>query len=225
MKSRHLKVYGFALWALLMAVSWLAPTALFAKENVVMGRIEFHADSHVEKTSGVWVDGQYVGYLRELKGSKSVMLLPGEHNITVREDGYKEFSEQISVQPGQTQVVRVALIKDPAQRYPMVTAMLKISVDPSRAAVFVDGLYVGHVGEFEGVGRGLLVSPGTHRIKIALPGYQTFETEVRPIAKQTVEVKTRLAKSTGPLEAPLVNQDTHATNPPSETGDTTAQTH
>jgi PEGA domain len=73
-------------------------------------------------------------------------------------------------------------------------ATLKISVNPSRAAVFLDNLFVGHVGEFEGVGRGLLVAPGEHRIKIALPGYQAFETEVNPLANQNVEIKTVLLK-------------------------------
>jgi hypothetical protein len=49
--------------------------------------------SHVEKTSGVWVDGEYVGYLKELKGSKKVLLLPGEHVVTVRQDGYQDFTQ------------------------------------------------------------------------------------------------------------------------------------
>src|SRR5580693_10790557 len=78
-------------------------------ENTVMGEIQFEGKSHVTKTSGVWVDGQYVGYLKELKGSKKVLLLPGEHVITVRQDGYQDFTERILVQPGQKEVVRVAM--------------------------------------------------------------------------------------------------------------------
>ena len=81
-------------------------------ENDVMGEIQFEGKSHVEKTSGVWVDGQYVGYLKELKGSKKVLLLPGEHVITVRQDGYQDFTERILVQPGQKEVVRVAMEKE-----------------------------------------------------------------------------------------------------------------
>src|SRR6266852_9735056 len=33
-------------------------------ENDVMGEIQLEGISHVEETSGVWVDGQYVGYLK-----------------------------------------------------------------------------------------------------------------------------------------------------------------
>ena len=52
--------------------------------NAVLGEIQLEGATKVEKTSGVWVDGQYVGYLKELKGSKKVLLLPGEHEIAVR---------------------------------------------------------------------------------------------------------------------------------------------
>jgi len=196
------------LWALLLVSALLLPP-LYA-ENDVMGEIQLEGKSHVEKTSGVWVDGQYVGYLDELKGSKKVLLLPGEHLITVRQDGYQDFTERIRVQPGQTEVVRVAMEKAATGPLPDVTATVKIAVNPSRAAVFVDGLFVGHVGEFDGMGRGMLVAPGTHNIRIALPGYQTFETEVNPLANQKVEIKTDLVKNGAPLSGPLVETETSA---------------
>jgi hypothetical protein len=179
-------------------------------ENDVMGEIQLEGKSHVERTSGVWVDGQYVGYLQELKGSKKVLLLPGEHLITVRQDGYQDFTERIVVQPGQTQVVRVAMEKAVTGPLPDVPATVKIAVNPSRAAVFVDGLFVGHVGEFEGMGRGMLVAPGSHQIRIALPGYQAFETNINPLANQKVEIKTDLVKNGAPLSGPLVETEASA---------------
>ena len=135
------------LWVFLLAL--LLPAAVCA-QNDVMGEIQFEGKSHVEKTSGVWVDGQYVGYLKELKGSKKVLLLTVEHVITVRQDGYQDFTERILVQPGEKEVIRVAMKKGPTGTLPDVTATVKIAVNPSRAAVFLDGLFVGHVGEFEG---------------------------------------------------------------------------
>src|SRR6202050_2393228 len=202
------------MWVLLLVWGLLLPAPIYA-ENEVMGEIQFEGTSHIEKTSGVWVDGGYVGYLKELKGSKKVLLLPGEHVITVRQDGYQDFTERILVQPGQKEVVRVAMEKAPTGPLPEVTATVKIAVNPSRAAVFLDGLFVGHVGEFEGMGRGMLVAPGTHQIRIALPGYQTFETGITLLANQKVEIKTDLAKSDAPLAGPLVNSDTSVAAPPS----------
>jgi hypothetical protein len=199
-------------WVLLLVSALLVPASMYA-ENDVMGEIQFEGKSHVEKTSGVWVDGEYVGYLKELKGSKKVLLLPGAHVITVRQDGYQDFTERILVHPGEREVVRVAMEKAPTGLLPDVTAVVKIAVNPSRAAVFLDGLFVGHVGEFEGLGRGMLVAPGTHRIKIALPGYQTFETDIDPLANQKVEIKTDLVKNDAPLVGPLVKAEASDSTP------------
>jgi PEGA domain len=204
---------SLSLWALLLVSALLAPTPAYA-QNDVMGEVQFEGKSHVEKTSGVWVDGQYVGYLNELKGSKKVLLLPGEHLITVRQDGYRDFTERFALQPGDKHVVRVAMSKVPTASMPAETATVKVTVNPSRAAVFMDGLYVGHVGEFEGVGRGMLVAPGAHQIRIALPGYQTFETDINPLANQKVEIKTDLVKNGAPLAGPLIKSETSGATPP-----------
>src|SRR3989442_1698385 len=54
---------------------------LRAQSNEVLGEIELVGATKIEKTSGVWVDGQYLGYLKELKGSKKILLLPGSHEL------------------------------------------------------------------------------------------------------------------------------------------------
>lgn len=192
-------------WMLLALVTtWCAP-AIYAGNNQVMGELEFKGKSKVEKTSGVWIDGQYVGYLKELNGSKKVLLLPGEHVISVRQDGYQDFTQHVVLQPGEKKTLFVFMQKGVTGVMPAVTSTVKISVNPSRAAVFLDGLFVGHVGEFEGAGRGMLVAPGTHTIRIALPGYRTFETQISPAPKQKVEVKTDLLKDdSNPVEDPMI---------------------
>src|SRR5579864_7414233 len=201
------------LWALLVIGALLLTPAIYAG-NQVMGEIQFEGKSKVEKTSGVWVDGGYVGYLKELKGSKKVLLLPGEHVITVRQDGYQDFTERVNVQPGQKQVVRVAMAKAPTGVMPAIKSTVKLEVNPPRAAVFVDGLFVGHVAEFEGLGRGMLVAPGPHKIRVALPGYQTFETEVNALPKQKVEVKTNLLKTSAETDPLLKPGSENATPEP-----------
>ena len=187
------------LCAILAISGCLLPYTVHA-QNQVMGQLQFEGQSKVEETSGVWVDGQYVGFLKELKGDKKVLLLPGEHAISVRQNGYQNFTQQVVLQPGETRILQVAMEKAPTGALPDEWATLKISVNPSRAAVFLDGRFVGHVGEFEGLGRGLLVVPGRHQIKIALPGYKTFEDSINPQPKQKVELKTELVKSDVPFD-------------------------
>ena len=101
--------------------------------NDVLGEIELVGASKVEKTSGVWIDRQYVGYLNELKGSKKLLLLPGEHEIVVRQGGYLDFVQKVSVRAGEKQVISVKMQKDLRVQMPQVTAEIKLNVNPNRA--------------------------------------------------------------------------------------------
>ena len=97
--------------------------------------------------------------------------------------------------------------KDTRVQLPTITASVKISVSPNRAAVFVDGVYVGHVDEFDGPGQAMLVAPGKHKFVISLPGYESFETEVTLVHDQQFQLKTELRKSAGTeTSAPSSNQ-------------------
>jgi hypothetical protein len=195
------------LYAIVVLSVLLTPAALLAGGNQVMGEIRFEGKSKVEKTSGVWVDGQYVGYLKELKGNKTVLLLPGEHTISVRQNGYQDFTQRVTIRPGEKLTVHVAMLKAATGAEPTAWSTVKIDVNPPRAAVFLDGNFIGHVAEFEGLGRGLLVAPGTHNIKITLPGYRTFQTEINPLAHQKVELKTNLLKSDVPNTDPSLQSN------------------
>lgn len=180
---------------------------LYATENQVMGEILLQGKSKVERTSGVWIDGQYVGYLKELKGNKRILLLPGQHTISVRQDGYQDFNQTVEVRPGQKQLIDVSMVRAPSGPMPTQWATVKMAVIPNRAAVFLDGRFIGHVGEFDGLGRGLLVAPGSHEIKIALPGYQTFVTTINAAALQKLELRTNLLKNDNPVEDPSLKGD------------------
>jgi hypothetical protein len=165
-----------------------------SQSNKVMGEVHFEGASKVERDSGVWIDGEYVGFLKELKGNKKVLLLPGEHKLEVRQSGYDTFEQKIVIEPAQVEIVKVVMHRSPGMRLPDVTATLKITVQPGRAAVFLDDQYIGHASELGGAVHSLSVSPGKHRIKVELPGYRTFETEVDVLRGQKSEVKTELVK-------------------------------
>jgi preprotein translocase subunit SecD len=177
----------------LLLVFSFAPRSI-GEQNQVLGEVVFEGATKVERESGVWVDGQYIGFLKELKGDKKVLLMPGEHEISVRQSGYNDCAQKIVVEPGRKQIVRVVMHLAAHTSPPEVTATLKLKVQPARAAVFVDDNFVGHAGEFGGAFHSMLISTGKHRIKVELPGYRTFETEVNLLAGQKAEVKTELVK-------------------------------
>jgi PEGA domain len=190
---------GHAVIWLLALLSSLTVIPALRAQNKVLGEVELAGASKVENTSGVWIDGQYVGYLSELKGSKKLLLLPGEHDITVRQGGYLDFTQKITVRAGEKQSIAVKMEKDTRVVLPKVTAEIKLEVKPNRAAVFVDGVFVGHIAEFEGPGKALLVAPGKHKIKISLPGYHDFETDINLVANQKSTIKTEMVTG-GPAE-------------------------
>src|SRR5690242_12518521 len=177
-----------------LAVWYAFALPLAAQNNEILGEVRFQAKNGAAKTAGVWVDGKYVGYLGELKGSKKLLLLPGEHEISVRQAGYRSVEQKIQVDPNAVHTMRVSLAKDPRAQYPAVTAEVRLSIDPDRAAVFVDDQYAGHAHEFGGVGRAMLLSPGHHQIKVSLPGYKSFTTEIDVRANQKYDIKTQLPR-------------------------------
>lgn len=204
-KSQLLHVCSrFAVAALFLA-GLLCPSAVLA-ENQVLGEVAFNGKTRVERNAGVWVDGTYVGYLKELKGKKKVLLLPGTHEITARSSGYEDFTKKITVEPGQKELVVVVLRLIPGATVPKITSSLRLDIHPRRAAVFLDGRYVGHVDQFDGKSTPLLMSAGQHRIKIELPGYQAFETEVNLLPNQKSELKTALVKGSIEQAGSLIRQ-------------------
>jgi hypothetical protein len=193
---------ALVLTSLALFVTLLSSAAAFA-ENEILGELQLVGTTDVERSSGVWIDDQYLGYLKELKGSKKILLLPGTHKLSVRQNAYQDFTRQVTLHPGETQVVTVTMAKAPSYVMPAVRSEIKMSVNPDRAAVFLDGQFVGHAGEFGGIGKALLVAPGHRKISISLPGYNTFNTEIDLAPNQKFEIKTDLVKSSSPqMEEP-----------------------
>jgi hypothetical protein len=203
---RHSALHKAALAAIsfLLFISFNAASA--RAQNQVMGEVKFEGTTKIEKEAGVWIDGQYVGYLKELKGNKKIMLLPGEHEIAVRQSGYDDFTKKVVVEPGSTHIVSAVLLKSPRATAPEITATLKLNIEPKRAAVFLDDKFVGHASEFGGKFRSMLISPGKHRVKVELPGYRTYDTEINLLAGQKTEVKTELVPGSIEQAGPLIKK-------------------
>jgi hypothetical protein len=196
-------------------VVWLDIAGAFHAQNTnqVMGQVIFEGKTKIDKNSGVWVDGQYVGYVKELKGNKKVLLVPGKHEIAVRQAGYKDFTQEVIVEPRGTSTVLVRMERDPNAGYPSVTGEVKLEIAPDRAAVFVDDKFAGFVHEFGGMKRAMLIAPGKHHIKIELAGYRSFDTDVVVEANQKVTVKTELATASVTMEGSDLKKDKPESQP------------
>jgi len=70
-----MKMYHLVLKAAFCLV-WsglIIPFAAHA-QNQVLGELQLVGKTKADKTSGVWVDGQYVGYVNELKDNNKICL-------------------------------------------------------------------------------------------------------------------------------------------------------
>jgi len=182
----------FCMTVFFLGSSFLIFPSAMPAQNQVLGEVKLVGKTKADKTSGVWIDGQYVGYVNELRDANKLLLLPGEHEISVRQSGYSDFTQKVMIEPRKRVILHVVMLRAPGAALPRVTSQIKLYVSPDRAAVFVDDAFVGNVSEFSGIGHGMLVSAGKHRVKIALPGYQAFETEVSLLARQKITIKTDL---------------------------------
>ncbi len=151
-------------------------------EDRVQSELKFVAHNKAEKTAGVWVDGQYVGFVKELTGDKKIVLLPGKHEVLVRQAWYRDHVEQVILEPGKTSLINVSLVRD---EHPN-----------TREAT----------GEFDGVGKAMLLTPGRHSVRVALPGYLPFETVVDLRPHQKLKLQTDLVKGSITEAGSLVNQ-------------------
>jgi len=179
----------------LLAILLLAHPEVNGQQSPGMGEVRFTADNQAERDSGVWIDGKYAGYVKELKGDRKVMLPAGEHDISIRQAGYKDFTQHLVVAPDQIQTVAVVLEENTKMTYPGADAAeLRLDIRPKRAAVFVDDGYMGHGSDFGGRFHSMLVSPGKHRLKITLEGYRTYESEIDAVASSKSQMKVILDK-------------------------------
>jgi hypothetical protein len=87
------------------------------------------------------------------------------------QSAYPPPAGSVGVQPGQNQAN---------------TGGMSFEITPSTAQAFVDGSYVGTVGDFVATTQPLGLTPGRHRIEIRAPGYQTISFDADIVAGQVI---------------------------------------
>jgi hypothetical protein len=71
---------------------------------------------------------------------------------------------------------------------------LRLTVEPSDAAVYVDDRFVGTAEEVNSLDRGVPLTPGRHTVTVSRPGFKDKTLEVTVEAGQTQTLEVRLGK-------------------------------
>ena len=124
----------------------------------------------------VFIDGALAGKVPQEK-----KLAAGEHPVVVRLEGYKEYTQSVRIEAGQTVTVQAELKS---------SGRLRILSTPAQADVQVNGVVVGKT-PFEGD-----VDAGINVVRIKYPGYIDFEETVTVEGGKTSTISRELALAT-----------------------------
>jgi hypothetical protein len=83
---------------------------------------------------------------------------------------------------------------------PAVVGFLRVSGTPAEAQVFVDGYFVGTLGDIE-AGRPLMIEAGPHRLELRAPGFQSTTVDIRLAPNDTLTYRASLERVQPPAPA------------------------
>lgn len=118
--------------------------------------------------AGVFVDGKYLGPAGNFGAGRKYALTPGEHEVKLLEPRYEDFETKVTIEPGKTTKLAQTLKARPPAKPPF--GRLRTISSDKFAAVYVNGRFMGHAGEFNNPVQGLELTPGTYTLKIVPAG-------------------------------------------------------
>jgi hypothetical protein len=140
--------------------------------------------------AGVFVDGKYLGPAANFHISRKYAVSAGEHELSLRDPRYEDFTTKVTVQSGKTTVVSHSLQSIPLIKPPY--GAMKTTGGSKYDAVYVNGKYMGHLDEFNGPNQKLLLNPGEYEVKIVpSSGGQAHEEKIKIEAGRTVIVHAK----------------------------------
>jgi len=138
--------------------------------------------------AGVFVDGKYVGPAGNFGISRKYTVAAGEHEVRLLEPRYEDIVTRITIQPGKTAELTQTMKALPLAKPPF--GCLRIAAPDKFEAVYVNGKFMGHAGEFNNSMQGLLLNPGEYTVKVVpVSGGEGHEEKVKIEAEKTIFVR------------------------------------
>ena len=136
--------------------------------------------------AGLFIDGKYIGPAGRFSVPEKYIIEPGSHEITLKDPRYEDFSTKLDFKAGETTKLSAKLKKKEAPKGPFGRLRLKGGESESFwsvaagdiGAIYLNGVFMGHVDELNDVGGGLLVAAGTYELKVVSQIYGEFTKTV-----------------------------------------------
>ena len=114
--------------------------------------------------AGVFIDGKYVGPAGNFGARRTYPVAAGEHEVRLTEPRYEDIVTKVTIQAGKTTNLAETMKALPLAKPPFGTLR---TISPDKfSAVFVNGKFMGHAGEFNNSVQGLKLNPGEYAVKI-----------------------------------------------------------
>jgi len=117
----------------------------------------------------------------------------GSYNITLKKEGYKDFSTTIKINKGEETNSTINLIKEQTEQPQATTGTFSLSSDPGGAEVYVNNEYKGKTPLV------VTLKEGIYGVKITKEGYEDYTESVIVKGSKTVIVSAQLVSFKGVL--------------------------
>jgi hypothetical protein len=168
--------------ALLIAVAGIPvvaqPNTGYLKTKVDPGR------------AGVFIDGKYIGPAGNFGVGRKYTVAAGEHEVRLSEPRYEDVVTKVTIQAGKTTNLAQTMKALPLAKPPF--GLLRTVAPDKFAAVYVNGKFMGHAGEFNNSVQGLKLNPGAYAVKIVpVAGGEGHEEQVKIEADKVTVVQAK----------------------------------
>jgi len=136
--------------------------------------------------AGVFIDGDYVGPAKNHGSVRRYTLPAGSHEVTLRDSGHAEASMTVNVVAGETTTVSMDM--EPLELAVPPFGNLRTRHPDKLAAVYINGMFVGHVDEFNNVLQGVQLNPGTYEVRILARNGAAVTNSATIVANETTIV-------------------------------------
>jgi len=114
--------------------------------------------------AGVFVDGKYVGPAANFRVGRKYAIAAGQHEVRLIEPRYEDITTTVTIVPGKTTKLVEEMKALPPAKPPF--GRLRTITSDKFAAVYVNGRFMGHAGEFNNPVQGLMLNPGDYTVKV-----------------------------------------------------------
>lgn len=174
---------------ILLLCAALLPASLLAQD----GRI---TTSGKPGAAGVFIDGKFAGPAARFGARGKFAASAGEHTVTIRDPRFEEFSTKITVSAGKTAKVKYTLKPLAAPQAPLGIIRLGGGnygqrIEGDRGAVYLNGVFMGHVDEFNHPGSGIEIKAGAYELKVVSEEFGEINRRVTVEPGKVVKVPIR----------------------------------